>query len=111
MVLAFILTMSLALLHGNIYLEKISYGLVASGILIMTVVTGREISRNSNDVVFHYKEQVQLDLDTHLAKLSEIYKPRGLKWRFNQGLYRIECQVSKKLQRPDEVAVLSRRNK
>ena len=108
-VLVFLLTMYLALAHGNVYLEKVSYGLIVSAMLIMAVLTGREITRNSNDVVFHYKEQVQLDLDTHLNKLSEIYKPRGLKWRFNPGLYRLECHVSKKLRRPDEVVVLSRR--
>ena len=110
-VLAFILTMYFAIAHENVYLEKISYGLIASAILIMGVITGREICRNSNDVVFHYKEQVQIDLDTHLGKLSAIYKPRGLKWRFNQGLHRLECKVSKNLKKPKQVPKVVRRNK
>ncbi len=92
--------MYFALEQENIYLEKISYGLISIAFVIMTVITVQEAFKNSTEVVFHYKEQVASDLEAYLHDINIDSKSQGFYWNFNSPNSLLECHLFKRAARP-----------
>jgi hypothetical protein len=92
LIILFYVFLILSILHENREFEYSSYGVISAGLSIFSFLTLYECFRNSKNNIFRFKEV----LIEHLVELceiqSEIFKSRGVEWKFNSEAFQIECR-------------------
>ena len=92
LLILFLIFLSLSILQENREFEYSSYGVVSAGLAIFSFLTVYEASRNSKNNIFRYKDVLREHLEELCDLQCEIFKSRGVEWRFNAQLFQMECR-------------------
>lgn len=102
LVTLFFVFMTLSILKEQRDFEYSSYGVVSSGLSIFIFLMLYEAFRNSKNNIFRFKEVLKEHLEELCDIQSEIFKSRGVEWRFNGLLFQIECRAMVEMKAAEE---------
>lgn len=79
----FLVFLTLSILKEQRDFEYSSYGLVSAGLSIFTFLMLYEAFRNSKNNIFRFKDVLKEHLEELCDIQCELFKSRGVEWRFN----------------------------
>ena len=89
----FMVFMTLSILKEQRDFEYSSYGVVSAGLSISTFLMLYEAFRNSKNNIFRFKDVLTEHLEELCDIQCELFKSRGVEWRFDGLQFQMECRA------------------